>query len=103
MNDIRELIEHWRNKANWSHGKIQTECFDQCADQPEAAMPVGTIITEDESTQPDEELNIIYRIPTWPNGHMVWSDLQIGKGYNAWDGHIWWSIPKGMFEPPEDK
>ena len=100
MSDIRELIEKWRKIAYLSHGKIQTECFDQCADQLEAAMPAGTIITEDESTWPEEGQKILYRLRTG----MSWGYLESWEWHSendAMGGCIWYPIPKGMFEPPE--
>ena len=101
MNDITKLPDEWRERGRKNVARIHYKY----ADELEAAMPVGTIITEDESTWPVVGLPYAYRYKRPATGK--WSTFREGSPFNG-DidlllGIIWYPIPKGMFEPPEDK
>ena len=69
-------------------------------------MPVGTIITEDASTKPPHGKLVAFRFPGV--GTNKFSDRLLVVTWSRWLasdelGTIWWPIPEGMFEPPEDK
>ena len=96
MTDIMKLPGKWREDWLDVNGA-------SCADELEAAMPVGTIITKDESTHPTVGKRIFHRFHK--NADLECSTFRHGdKNYiELWLGVMWWPIPEGMFEPPEDK
>ena len=96
MSDIMKLPGKWRERGKKNAARIHYKY----ADELEAAMPVGTIVTEDEPTRPPRHDRVISRRKR-RNG--TWSGIYVCSGWSLDVGELWWPIPGGMFEPPEDK
>ena len=105
MSDITKLPDLFRRR--YLPNTTMRSVAETLATEVEAAMPVGTIITENESTWPEYGVVTAHR-KTYPNGDIGtllltrWY-ITTGSALDGWLGVMWWPIPKGMFEPPEDK
>ena len=114
MSDITKLPDLFRRR--YLPNTTMRSVAETLATEVEAAMPVGTIITEDESTWPDEGQEIIFRhlkcngkwsvpnVIVWQQAYNMIAPTSSKPYWNAAQDItcIWWPT-NGMFEPPEDK
>ena len=96
--NIKSLPDKWRSENRQSGWSFESDKGDEL----EAAMPVGTMITEDKSTWPAEYTPFAYRIPLKHGWTFVKADVWLNEKADKFIGCMSWPIPQGMFEPPED-